>query len=111
MKAEVKLENSGFGVNWICTCINRITKFELQSDALTQYGCTRVFHDKMSGAKNNVPVWKTHLIMHMKREYDCRLAIGSTRTQHARLDRKSTRLNSSHVSISYAVFCLKKQNL
>src|SRR5690625_1625071 len=26
-----------------------------------------------------------------------------------RLDRKSTRLNSSHVAISYAVFCLKKQ--
>src|SRR5699024_11462362 len=30
--------------------------------------------------------------------------------QTARLaDRKSTRLNSSHVSISYAVFCLKKK--
>src|SRR5690348_17702862 len=27
----------------------------------------------------------------------------------ARLDRKSTRLNSSHPSISYAVFCLKKK--
>src|SRR4051812_49787147 len=26
-------------------------------------------------------------------------------------DRKSTRLNSSHMSISYAVFCLKKKNL
>src|SRR5699024_12694708 len=26
-----------------------------------------------------------------------------------KLDRKSTRLNSSHVSISYAVFCLKKK--
>src|SRR5438874_5040699 len=26
------------------------------------------------------------------------------------LDRKSTRLNSSHVEISYAVFCLKKKN-
>src|SRR5699024_12240671 len=26
------------------------------------------------------------------------------------IDRKSTRLNSSHVSISYAVFCLKKKN-
>src|SRR5437868_7964939 len=25
------------------------------------------------------------------------------------IDRKSTRLNSSHVSISYAVFCLKKK--
>src|SRR5690606_42146559 len=27
------------------------------------------------------------------------------------LDRKSTRLNSSHVKISYAVFCLKKKNV
>src|SRR3712207_7075736 len=26
------------------------------------------------------------------------------------LDRKSTRLNSSHANISYAVFCLKKNN-
>src|SRR3712207_6991582 len=26
------------------------------------------------------------------------------------LDRKSTRLNSSHANISYAVFCLKKRN-
>src|SRR5207249_11410864 len=50
----------------------------------------------------------------------CRAALASSR--HARLhrahvslphaperDRKSTRLNSSHVSISYAVFCLKKK--
>src|SRR5690348_17549189 len=29
---------------------------------------------------------------------------------HKTLDRKSTRLNSSHPSISYAVFCLKKKN-
>src|SRR3712207_8196918 len=28
----------------------------------------------------------------------------------AGLDRKSTRLNSSHANISYAVFCLKKKN-
>src|SRR5262245_64032714 len=28
-----------------------------------------------------------------------------------RTDRKSTRLNSSHLGISYAVFCLKKKNL
>src|SRR5690606_42007969 len=28
----------------------------------------------------------------------------------AAIDRKSTRLNSSHVKISYAVFCLKKKN-
>ena len=31
-------------------------------------------------------------------------------SRDARADRKSTRLNSSHVRISYAVFCLKKKN-
>src|SRR5690606_41646948 len=30
--------------------------------------------------------------------------------ERLRSDRKSTRLNSSHVKISYAVFCLKKKN-
>src|SRR3989442_10131119 len=30
-------------------------------------------------------------------------------SRQSRLDRKSTRLNSSHVRISYAVFCLKKK--
>src|SRR5438309_5469301 len=34
---------------------------------------------------------------------------GRRRYQHHRGDRKSTRLNSSHSSISYAVFCLKKK--
>src|SRR5690625_5726970 len=33
-----------------------------------------------------------------------------SRTTYQTLDRKSTRLNSSHVAISYAVFCLKKKN-
>src|SRR5699024_12078837 len=36
------------------------------------------------------------------------LQYGPRRNQ-LKLDRKSTRLNSSHVSISYAVFCLKKK--
>src|SRR5690606_42018735 len=38
--------------------------------------------------------------------------LGGTRRfggRTARPDRKSTRLNSSHVKISYAVFCLKKK--
>src|SRR5699024_11490788 len=37
-------------------------------------------------------------------------AIGPSANNPSNLDRKSTRLNSSHVSISYAVFCLKKKN-
>src|SRR5258705_2065112 len=34
---------------------------------------------------------------------------GGRNQQHSGLDRKSTRLNSSHLGISYAVFCLKKK--
>src|SRR5438876_8290907 len=37
--------------------------------------------------------------------------VPSGRDQATALDRKSTRLNSSHPSISYAVFCLKKKNI
>src|SRR5690625_6043468 len=36
-------------------------------------------------------------------------AVGLGRCVVALEDRKSTRLNSSHVAISYAVFCLKKK--
>src|SRR5256886_5226541 len=35
---------------------------------------------------------------------------GTVRPSQGKLDRKSTRLNSSHSQISYAVFCLKKKN-
>src|SRR5207249_11476161 len=35
--------------------------------------------------------------------------VAAARAGLLRQDRKSTRLNSSHVSISYAVFCLKKK--
>src|SRR5256885_4995659 len=34
---------------------------------------------------------------------------GIRRQAHVHIDRKSTRLNSSHLVISYAVFCLKKK--
>src|SRR5690349_24041058 len=47
------------------------------------------------------------------REYDGSNAVGAgegkARLNRRTLDRKSTRLNSSHVEISYAVFCLKKK--
>src|SRR5438034_8649803 len=43
-----------------------------------------------------------HSVTYMKQ----RTAFGQTL---AELDRKSTRLNSSHTVISYAVFCLKKK--
>src|SRR5262245_36884750 len=36
--------------------------------------------------------------------------VGRDPRNRTRIDRKSTRLNSSHLGISYAVFCLKKKN-
>src|SRR3989442_10000642 len=47
-----------------------------------------------------------------KKEINCLnifYRFSSIKNQTVRLDRKSTRLNSSHVRISYAVFCLKKK--
>src|SRR3712207_7458064 len=41
------------------------------------------------------------------RVYDGERLVGF---RHVQSDRKSTRLNSSHANISYAVFCLKKKN-
>src|SRR5690606_40287990 len=59
---------------------------------------------------------RTSSTTHGKRTPDRARAHAETRpspTTHAtpasRRDRKSTRLNSSHVKISYAVFCLKKK--
>src|SRR5437868_9581296 len=45
---------------------------------------------------------RDHAVREVVRDIANRLFRGS-------VDRKSTRLNSSHVSISYAVFCLKKK--
>src|SRR5688572_31222349 len=49
------------------------------------------------------------LVMHAPGYGDINRADLSYETHDAVLDRKSTRLNSSHSQISYAVFCLKKK--
>src|SRR3712207_8840725 len=52
-----------------------------------------------------------HHQMHMDRLGthlpDSRDQIGKKQQRRGEIDRKSTRLNSSHANISYAVFCLK----
>src|SRR2546422_7782787 len=54
------------------------------------------------GLGDSCPQW--HLVRHAAVRGDVR-----RRAHGAREDRKSTRLNSSHGYISYAVFCLKKK--
>src|SRR3712207_8517072 len=45
-----------------------------------------------------------------QRERDSTVGIGGSYATHHLEDRKSTRLNSSHANISYAVFCLKTKH-
>src|SRR5699024_12142474 len=45
----------------------------------------------------------------LARRFSARNIVKNVVVRVDRADRKSTRLNSSHVSISYAVFCLKKK--
>src|SRR5207249_8706010 len=62
-----------------------------------------VYHAMVGSQIEDVDGWLARLARSV--ESYCRL-----RERVPTLDRKSTRLNSSHVSISYAVFCLKKKN-
>src|SRR3712207_7729506 len=58
-----------------------------------------------------VPVWSTCEPLARATAFECPPAeIVIFRIQLRDEDRKSTRLNSSHANISYAVFCLKKKN-
>src|SRR5947199_4479340 len=50
-----------------------------------------------------VALWRTTAALFGER-------VGAAGLVGAAVDRKSTRLNSSHLGISYAVFCLKKKN-
>src|SRR5690625_6954761 len=57
---------------------------------------------------------RSHAVSRIQISISIQIMIGSPRSFRESLfsefqDRKSTRLNSSHVAISYAVFCLKKK--
>src|SRR5690242_21770968 len=56
------------------------------------------------------PIRFVQTVCGRRRLQECRVALYRLSARcFQREDRKSTRLNSSHMSISYAVFCLKKK--
>src|SRR5947199_4584457 len=82
----------------------------------TLFPYTTLFRSRVRGVERRASRFKrghtdalwfgTHEIVHTHNgQVDVRL----TRAGVTSLDRKSTRLNSSHLGISYAVFCLKKK--
>src|SRR5207249_8766258 len=81
------------------------------SDELTALQLSRL-RWTLKHAYENVPHYRKAFDRAGVRPEDCRTLADITRFPFTvkTEDRKSTRLNSSHVSISYAVFCLKNKN-
>src|SRR5690349_24004600 len=77
----------------------------------TLFPYTTLFRSRLRelAAKQGVPSYLIDGAEHIERHWlDGVQRIGLTAGEPV-ADRKSTRLNSSHVEISYAVFCLKKK--
>src|SRR2546430_1123848 len=70
----------------------------------TLFPYTTLFRSAQRRGKNKPLLDRSVLILLAKQNGRCPLCTDLL------LDRKSTRLNSSHSQISYAVFCLKKKN-
>src|SRR2546430_10866780 len=72
----------------------------------TLFPYTTLFRSMTDQWLHPIPVCQSHYVSGtLSKEYCCELF----RYFYHLLDRKSTRLNSSHSQISYAVFCLKKK--
>src|SRR5699024_11286342 len=71
--------------------------------------CVQLFEQFYDGCSyiRRVSVTLANLVLDMETQLDL-FYERSKQKDIGYVDRKSTRLNSSHVSISYAVFCLKK---
>src|SRR5690242_20761451 len=65
----------------------------------------------LKGAKNEIEPEKMDIVISSTDDMKLKAVLDILQSKlHRRgIDRKSTRLNSSHMSISYAVFCLKKK--
>src|SRR5437660_4117338 len=79
----------------------------------TLFPYTTLFRSDVDGTITHAgnPAFEVSAKQHLRElASHARVYLCSNSDSTARLDRKSTRLNSSHVAISYAVFCLKKKN-
>src|SRR5205814_5265260 len=116
---EVKLEGreakTGYAMGWLRAFPDaRLTVHnEIANGNWIVQECTfeGTHEDTLSSPNGDIPA--THkpvngrCVQLLKIEGD---VITDTRLYFDQVDRKSTRLNSSHLGISYAVFCLKKNN-
>src|SRR5688572_31119023 len=99
ISANIRLRTSG-GRSQLCVLytVHRDQEIHMQKDDVVIVGMARTPIGDFMGELASVSAPKLGAA-----------AIEAT-VARAGVDRKSTRLNSSHSQISYAVFCLKKKN-
>src|SRR5438552_10905277 len=84
------------------------TLFALAGGVFTPIELAVAAADKQGAARLGKPLFVQISDTHIGFNKDANPDVNGTLTQR---DRKSTRLNSSHQIISYAVFCLKKKKV
>src|SRR3712207_7089908 len=72
-------------------------------------GCPRRRASRGRSGRSSIALEFRRLLRRERFEGAAEVVCGHADGLRLRLDRKSTRLNSSHANISYAVFCLKKK--
>src|SRR5436309_11565748 len=85
-----------------CRCTTGCVRSVLRKGAATTEAYTLSLHDALPISRDYREPFAPS---------DCRRAMHDNQERGSSIDRKSTRLNSSHVKISYAVFCLKKKRV
>src|SRR5690625_6456628 len=97
---QFKINEHGF------TLIEVLASIVLLAIILTSFGMIFAQSLKTSNTSERI-IDHTYIAQReMERIYELSTKVS---VEHRIRDRKSTRLNSSHVAISYAVFCLKKK--
>src|SRR3712207_9238504 len=93
----------------LCTCSDQYIFFF--NDTATTEIYTLSLHDALPISRSSMSLTTKAIIPEATlRRHAQHRAVGTFFERNpCRLDRKSTRLNSSHANISYAVFCLKKK--
>src|SRR5690606_41905311 len=99
-----------FGVSLRCVCDHTSLFLACQLAGLVVTSVL-FFNDPATTEIYTLSLHDALPIYHLKKRCSASVPCGesSSRKRHGWIDRKSTRLNSSHVKISYAVFCLKKK--
>src|SRR5207253_8320239 len=96
-------------LRWVDDAAERADRLTERTGVLAEHDDVGAEQERADGREHETPARRTREREKRDREGDRAERDEGDAAFGEELDRKSTRLNSSHVAISYAVFCLKKK--